>query len=216
MSDKSKRRRYDIEDGNELFGANVDAAAQIDVDVDRCLHPMISKWLRNYDHVTSSQPLSLYYALLTTIAHLTMESVVMQWNNFPRFMNLYSIILGFSGSFVDVLSLSVSIRTGSTKSGSIKECRDSLEDLYDFLAANNIGDPNMTNAILDTFTDAGFIDQVNLPRSIGTVSFTVRIAAYSITDRIIHVNHVLYGLRITDNGFLRFHPVSQGALSCAP
>ena len=92
-----KRRKYDIEDVNELLEKNIELASHIHVEADKCVHPVVLKWLQNYDHMTSGQPLSLYYALMTTIAHLSMESTVMQWNTIARFLNLYSIILGYSG-----------------------------------------------------------------------------------------------------------------------
>ncbi|CAF2680533.1 unnamed protein product [Rotaria sp. Silwood2] len=138
---KYKRRKYDIEDVNELLEKNIELASHIHVEVDKCIHPIVLQWLHNYDHLTSGQPLSLYYALMVTIAHLSMESTVMQWNRIARFLNLYSIILGYSGS------------------GSVRECREALEELYEFLLINNIGNPNAIHSILDKFTEAGFIDQ---------------------------------------------------------
>ena len=42
----------------------------------------------------------------------------------------------------------------------MRECREALEELYEFLIAHNIGDPNAINSILDKFTEAGFMDQV--------------------------------------------------------
>ena len=96
-SDKTKRRKHDIEDVNELLEANIETASHIHVDAECCVNPTVLEWLHNYDHVTSGQPLSLYYSLMTTIAHLSMDSTVMQWNRIARFLNLYSIIIGFSG-----------------------------------------------------------------------------------------------------------------------
>jgi hypothetical protein len=96
-SSKNKRRKYDIEDINELLEKNIELASHIHVDIENCVHPIVLQWLRNYDDLTSGQPLSLYYSLMSTIAHLSMESTVMQWNRIPRFLNLYSIILGYSG-----------------------------------------------------------------------------------------------------------------------
>lgn len=96
-SQKSRKRKYDIEDINELFEKNIQVASHIDFDIDKCVHPTVKQWLQNYDHATSAQPLSLYYALMSTIAHLSIESVVLQWNRIPRHCNLYSIILGCSG-----------------------------------------------------------------------------------------------------------------------
>lgn len=46
------------------------------------------------------------------------------------------------------------------KSGCITECREAIEELYNFLYVNNIGNPDAMNAIIDEFTEAGFIDQV--------------------------------------------------------
>ena len=97
MSEKNKRRKYDIEDVNELLQRNIETASQIHAESDRCENPTVLLWLRNHDESTSRQPLSLYYALMTSIAHLSMESTVMQWNRIARHLNLYSIILGYSG-----------------------------------------------------------------------------------------------------------------------
>ncbi|CAF1066449.1 unnamed protein product [Adineta ricciae] len=142
---KTRRRKYDIEEINELFEKNIELASHIDFDIDKCIHPTIKPWLQNYDHATSAHPLSLYYALMTAIAHLSIESVVLQWNRIPRHLNLYSIIVGCSGA---------------TKSGCIRECREALEELYDFLHINNIANPNLANSIIDKFTEAGFLDQL--------------------------------------------------------
>lgn len=67
---RNKRRRYEIEDVNELLERNIELASHIHVDPEKCVEPVILGWLRNYDHCTSGQPLSLYYALMTTIAHV--------------------------------------------------------------------------------------------------------------------------------------------------
>ena len=56
-------------------------------------------------------------------------------------------------------------RLGSTKSGSVRECREAIEELYEFLLTHNIGDPRAMNSILDTFTEAGFLDQVSVTSS---------------------------------------------------
>ncbi|CAF1540692.1 unnamed protein product [Adineta ricciae] len=74
-----------------------------------------------------------------------MESTILQWNQIPRYFNLYSIILGYSGV---------------TKSGCIREFREALEELYDFLSNNNIGSLTTAHSMLDKFTEAGFLDQL--------------------------------------------------------
>ncbi len=51
-----------------------------------------------------------------------------------------------------------------TKSGSVRECREALEELYEFLLANNIGKPTAIHSILDKFTEAGFMDQVRIKK----------------------------------------------------
>jgi hypothetical protein len=51
---------------------------------------------------------------------------------------------------------------GVTKSGAVKECREALEELYEFLLAHNIGDPNAIHSIVDKFTEAGLMDQVKV------------------------------------------------------
>lgn len=96
-SSKPKRRKYDIEEVNELLEANIELAADIHIDIDKCIHPTVLRWLQNYNDMTSGQPLSLYYALMATIAHLSMESTVLQWNHIPRHLNIYAIIVGYSG-----------------------------------------------------------------------------------------------------------------------
>ena len=103
----NKRRKYDIEDINELLENNIELASHIHVEVDKCIHPMVLKWLQNYNHLTSGQTLSLYYTLMNTVAHLSMQSTVMQWNQIARYLNLYSIILGFSGMVIICLSLNL-------------------------------------------------------------------------------------------------------------
>ena len=162
MSENNKRRKYDIEDVNELLQRNIEASSQIHVEPDRCINSTVLQWLRNNDECTSGQPLSLYYSLMTTIAHLSMESTVMQWNRIARHLNLYSIILGYSGEkFIKIIDNILTLfLIGSTKSGSVRECREAIEELYEFLLAQNIGSPKSINSILDTFTEAGFLDQV--------------------------------------------------------
>ena len=105
MSEKFKRKRHDIEDVNELLQQNIQFASEIGVEVNRCVHPRVLEWLVNYDHLTSGQPLSLYFALMTTMAHLSMESTVMQWNRISKHLNLYSILLGYSGNRSFFLSI---------------------------------------------------------------------------------------------------------------
>ena len=61
---------------------------------------------------------------------------------------------------VDVILSLVSI--GSTKIGSVGECREAIEELKEFSLAQNIGNPKAINSILDTFIEAGFLDQVIL------------------------------------------------------
>ena len=96
---KAKKKKYDIEDINLLLEQNIESAANIDVDVNECANPIVLSWLKNYDDSTCGQPLSLYFCLMSCIAHLSIESIVLQWNDIPRHLNLYSIILGYSGIF---------------------------------------------------------------------------------------------------------------------
>ncbi|CAF1008768.1 unnamed protein product [Rotaria sordida] len=85
----------------------------------------------------------------------------MQWNRIPRFLNLYAIILGYSGV---------------TKSGSVRECREALEELYEFLIAHNIGNPSAIHSILDKFTEAGFMDQLKESTNIIIIQEEVDVA----------------------------------------
>ncbi|CAF5154318.1 unnamed protein product, partial [Rotaria sp. Silwood1] len=85
------------------------------------MHPYILQWLCNYNDMTSGLPLSLYYALMATIPHLSIESSVLQWKHVSRYFNLYAIIIGIFGV---------------SKSGSIRECRGALEELYEFLVTH--------------------------------------------------------------------------------
>ena len=75
---KNKRRKYDIEDVNELLEKNIELASRIHVDIEKCVHPTVLEWLRNDDDLTSGQPLSLYFSIMSTIAHLSIESNVLQ------------------------------------------------------------------------------------------------------------------------------------------
>jgi len=52
--------------------------------------------------------------------------------------------------------------TGVTKSGSVRECREALEELYEFLLAHKIGNPNSIHSVVDKFTEADLMDQVEL------------------------------------------------------
>lgn len=97
MNDEIKRRKICIEDVNLLLERNIERASCIQIDINECIHPTVLTWLRNYEHITSGQTLSLYYCLMSCISHLTMESYLIQNNYLLRHMNLYSIVLGFSG-----------------------------------------------------------------------------------------------------------------------
>jgi hypothetical protein len=68
-------------------------------------------------------------------------------------------------NLIVLLSPMIRNRLGSTKSGSVRECREAIEELYEFLHTQNIGDPRAINSILDTFTEAGFLDQVSVSRT---------------------------------------------------
>ena len=68
-SSKHKRRKYDIEEVNELLENNIELASDIYIDIEKYVHPIVLKWLQNYDDMTSGQAVSLYYALIATIAH---------------------------------------------------------------------------------------------------------------------------------------------------
>ena len=63
-------------------------------------------------------------------------------------------------SYVFPISASHLNTVGVAKSGCVRECREAIEELYDFLHANNIGDQSSIDSIIDKFTEAGFIDQV--------------------------------------------------------
>lgn len=94
---KNKRRKYEIEEINQLLENNIELAADIHLDIDQCINPNVLQWLNNYNDITSGQTISLYFALMTTIAHISIESNVISLNHIPRHLNLYSIIIGYSG-----------------------------------------------------------------------------------------------------------------------
>lgn len=94
-----RKKKFDIEQVNELVEHNIEAAADIDVDETKCMNEIVLKWMKNYDSFTSGQPLTLYYALMSTLAHICIQSEVLQWNTIARHLNLYAIIIGSSGIF---------------------------------------------------------------------------------------------------------------------
>lgn len=96
----NKRKKFDMEDINLLLEHNILMASNIDIELEHCMDPTVLSWLRNYDGSTCEQPLSLYYCLMTCIGHLSIQSTVLQWNSIPRHLNLYSIILGYSGTLI--------------------------------------------------------------------------------------------------------------------
>ena len=78
-------------------------------------------------------------------------------------MNLYAIIIGYSGinNYFVLVIFQVTV-SGVSKSGSVRECREVLKELYEVLSINSIDNPAVTHSILDKFTEAGFIDQINV------------------------------------------------------
>ena len=163
-SSTHKRRKVDIEDVNRLLENNIELAADIHLETDKCIHPTVLQWLKNYNDITCGHPITLYFALMATIAHITIPSTVLQWNSIPRYLNLYAIIIGFSGmSYHLCVIICAIIVIGISKSGSVRECREALEELYEFLARNTIDNPGVIYSILDKFTEAGFIDQIINP-----------------------------------------------------
>ena len=95
-SSKYKRRKFDIVEINELLENNIEAAADIYFDIHECINEKTLKWLENYNNVTSGQPLPLYYTLMATIGHVSMESTIIQLDHVHH-LNLYAIIIGNSG-----------------------------------------------------------------------------------------------------------------------
>ena len=79
---------------------NIEIAADIHIDIEiykLCMHSVVLEWLQNYDDMTSGQVVRLYYALITTTAHIAIESKVRKWNHISRHFNLYAITIGHSG-----------------------------------------------------------------------------------------------------------------------
>ncbi|CAF3284785.1 unnamed protein product [Rotaria sp. Silwood2] len=97
QSSTYKRRKYYTEEINELVENNIQAAADVNVDFNKCMDATILQWMKNYDEITSGQPLTLYYALMSTVAHISIQSNVLQWNDIPRHLNIYGLIVGNSG-----------------------------------------------------------------------------------------------------------------------
>ena len=74
-------------------------------------------------------------------------------------------------NLIVLLSPMIRNRLGSKKSVSVRECREAIEELYGFLHTQNIGDTRAINSILDTFTEAGFLDQVSDSRTASDFMF---------------------------------------------
>ncbi|CAF4403940.1 unnamed protein product [Rotaria sp. Silwood2] len=138
-------RKYDDRTLSDLLRTGLLDAADVEIDIEKCIEPLLSEWLTNYDYDTSAQPIGIFFTLLTVLAHVTHNVTILQWNKIRKHLNLYSFILGISGA---------------CKSGFIRPVRAAYTALIDFLRQYHLGDPDSYNSLVDTFTTAGLYDQL--------------------------------------------------------
>jgi len=92
-------RKYDDRTLSDLLRTGLLDAADVEIDIEKCIEPLLIKWLLNYDYDTSAQPIGIFFTLLTVIAHVAHNVTILQWNKIKKNLNIYSFILGISGKF---------------------------------------------------------------------------------------------------------------------
>ncbi|CAF4515510.1 unnamed protein product [Rotaria sp. Silwood2] len=137
-------RKYDDRTLSDLLRAGLLDAADVEIDIEKCIEPLLNEWLMNYDYDTLAQPIGIFFTLLTVLGHVAHNVTILQWNKIRKHLNLYSFILGIS----------------ACKSGFIRPVRCAYSALIDFLRQYNLGDPDSYSSLVDTFTTAGLYDQL--------------------------------------------------------
>jgi hypothetical protein len=97
-------RKYDDRTLSELLRKSLIEAADVEIDLEKCIDPLLLEWLVNYDYDTSAQPIGIFFTLMTVIAHVTHNINILQWNKIKKKLNLYSFILGISGILINLLN----------------------------------------------------------------------------------------------------------------
>jgi len=92
-------RKNDDRTLSDLLRTGLLDAADVEIDIEKCIEPLLVDWLINYDYDTSAQPIGIFFILLTVIAHISHNITILQWNKIPKNLNIYSFILGISGNF---------------------------------------------------------------------------------------------------------------------
>ncbi|CAF4128017.1 unnamed protein product, partial [Rotaria sp. Silwood1] len=99
-------RKYDDRTLSGLLRTGLLDAADVEIDIEKCIEPEIIEWLINYDCDTSAQPIGIFFTLLTVLAHVAHNITILQWNKIRKNLNIYSFILGISGrSFFSFFSV---------------------------------------------------------------------------------------------------------------
>ncbi|CAM4842150.1 unnamed protein product, partial [Rotaria magnacalcarata] len=138
-------RKYDDRTLSDLLRTGLLDAADVEIDIEKCIEPELIQWLMNYDYDTSAQPIGIFFTLLTVLAHVVHNITILQWNKIRKNLNIYSFILGISGA---------------CKSGFIRPVRVAYTATMDFLHKYNLGDQDTYTSLVDTFTIAGLYDQL--------------------------------------------------------
>ena len=90
-------RKYDDRALSDLLRTGLLDAADVEIDIEKCIESLLTEWLINYDYDISAQPIGILFTLLTVLRHVAHNATILQWNKIRKHLNLYSFILGISG-----------------------------------------------------------------------------------------------------------------------
>ncbi|CAF2139242.1 unnamed protein product [Rotaria magnacalcarata] len=84
-------RKYDDRTLSDLLRTGLLDAADVEIDIEKCIEPELIQWLMNYDYDTSAQPIGIFFTLLTVLAHAVHNITILQWNKIRKNLNIYSL-----------------------------------------------------------------------------------------------------------------------------
>ncbi|CAF1598152.1 unnamed protein product, partial [Rotaria magnacalcarata] len=84
-------RKYDDRTLSDLLRTGLLDAADVEIDIEKCIEPELIQWLMNYDYDTSAQPIGIFFTLLTVLAHVVHNITILQWNKIRKNLNIYSL-----------------------------------------------------------------------------------------------------------------------------
>ena len=53
-------RKYDDRALSDLLRTSLLDAADVEIDIEKCIEPLLTEWLINYDYDTSAQPIGIF------------------------------------------------------------------------------------------------------------------------------------------------------------